>query len=214
MNNKYIVSWIFVAAGFLIGLIAYPALPQMVASHWSIRGQVNGYQNKVLMIVLLPLISAIVTQLLWFLPRIDPRRENFRSFRRIYENFILFLSAFLLYVHLLSIIWNLGLKFDIIEFLTPAFALLIYGLGVVLPEARPNWIFGIRTPWTMSNGRVWFHTHELAGRIYKAAGVLSLGAFFWPSLALYLLIGPLLVGSIYLMVFSYFDWRRETSRSL
>ncbi|MCX6713474.1 MAG: SdpI family protein [Candidatus Vogelbacteria bacterium] len=211
MKNKYIASWLLAAGALISGLGLYPFLPAVMASHWGISGQVNGYQGKLFMVVFIPALSAVLTLIFWILPRLDPLGRNIASFRRHYDNFVLFLSAFLLYVHILSLVWNLGFKFNFVDFLTPAFALFIYGLGVVLPEARPNWIFGIRTPWTMSNGRVWFHTHELAGRVFRAAGVLTLGAFFWPQFAIYFLLSPVLFGAIYVSIFSYFDWRRETN---
>jgi len=210
MKNKYLASRLLVVLSFIVGFISFPALPQMVASHWGLAGQVNGYQSRTFAVLFLPLLMTGLIALFFVLPKIDPLGKNIRSFQKPYDNFVLFLIGFLTYVHLLILIWNLGWKFDVVRLLIPAFGFFIFGLGQTLPLARPNWFFGIRTPWTMSSGRVWYHTHELAGKLYKLAGVLALGGFFWPSLAIYFMVVPIVAVSLYLIIFSYFDWRKET----
>jgi len=211
MKNKYLASWGLVLLSLVLGLLAFPYLPQMVASHWGLYGQVNGYQSRVFAVFFMPVLMAVLIALFLALPKIDPLGKNIRLFQKAYDRFVFFLTGFLAYVHLLTLVWNLGWKFNIIRFLIPAFGIFIFGLGQILPEARPNWFFGIRTPWTMSNGRVWYHTHELGGKLYKLAGIIALGGFLWPSLAIYFMIIPIIAVSIYLIIFSYLDWRNEAN---
>jgi len=203
-------SWMIALAVFIIGLAAYPLLPGTMASHWGLSGEANGYTSKATGIVLLPAIMVAIMLIFQFLPKIDPLKENIRQFKKYYDRFVMIAVGFLGYTYLLTIIWNLGIKFDLFRFLVPAIALLYYFLGRILPEARPNWIFGIRTPWTLSNGRVWYRTHELAGKLFKLAGGLSLGGFLWPSLAIYFLLIPTVTVSLWLFVYSYLEFRKET----
>lgn len=209
MENKYLASWLLVLLSLILGVLAYPALPPSVASHWGISGQVNGYQSRAFAVLFMPALMAVLVGLFWVLPKLDPLGKNIRRFRSVYERFVLILVTFLAYVHTLTLVWNIGFKFNIIRFLIPAFGLFIFELGRVLPSARPNWFFGIRTPWTLSNGRVWYRTHLLAGKLYKLAGILSLGGFIWPRLAVYFLLIPILSVSLSLVVYSYFDWRQS-----
>lgn len=211
MNKKYLASWLLVTGTLVAGLLVYPALPAMVASHWGLAGQVNGYMSKGWAVAFLPLLTAVLVLFLWALPKFDPLGKNIRQFRRHYDNFILSLVAFLTYVQFLLLVWNLGFRFDLIRWLIPALALFIYELGIVLPTARPNWFFGIRTPWTLSNGRVWYHTHERSGKLFRWAAILALGGWLWPFLAVYFLLVPILGASLYLIIFSYLDWRNETN---
>ena len=44
-------------------------------------------------------------------------------------------------------------------------------LGNYLGKARQNAVFGIRTPWTLSDARVWDKTHRAAGRLMVLAGL-------------------------------------------
>lgn len=48
-------------------------------------------------------------------------------------------------------------------------------LGNAMPALRPNWFFGIRTPWTLRDDRVWDRTHRVAGHALVGASILLAG---------------------------------------
>ena len=119
------------------------------------------------------------------IPKIDPLKENIAKFRPYFDLFILLLFGFLFYLYLLTIAWNLGYRFNIIQLMAPAFGLLIYYAGVLIENSKQNWFIGIRTPWTLSSEKVWNKTNRQAGKLFKAAGVLSLLVLYFlnmPSL--------------------------------
>jgi uncharacterized membrane protein len=85
-------------------------------------------------------------------------------------------------------------------------------IGNVLPRARPNWLFGIRTPWTLSSDRVWERTHRLGGVTFVIAGaLLAVSVLLAPKFALPIIIGASVAASMIPVVFSYFAWRQEAS---
>lgn len=206
-----LASWLVFVVVAIIGLVAYPVLPDLMASHWGVSGEVNGYMSKTLSVIFLPALMFGLLLLFWFLPKIDPLKSNIDKFRKYYDSFVLVVQIFLGYVFSLTIVWNLGLKFDLFRFLIPALASLFYYLGVILPETRPNWIFGIRTPWTLASGRVWYKTHELGGKLFKFSAVMILGGFFWTNLAIYFILVPLLGSSVYLFLYSYREFKKEST---
>lgn len=53
-------------------------------------------------------------------------------------------------------------------------------LGNAMPALRPNWFFGIRTPWTLRDDRVWDRTHRVAGHALVGASLLLAG--LWAAL--------------------------------
>ena len=53
-------------------------------------------------------------------------------------------------------------------------------LGNAMPALRPNWFFGIRTPWTLRDDRVWDRTHRVAGHALVGTSVLLAG--LWAAL--------------------------------
>jgi uncharacterized membrane protein len=60
-----------------------------------------------------------------------------------------------------------------IEILVPGLiGLLLIVIGNYMGEIKSNWFVGIRTPWTLSNERVWNKTHHFGGRVFVLAGLL------------------------------------------
>lgn len=211
MNKKHLASWFVFLFVVFVALFSYPYLPAQMASHWGLVGEVNGYMSKTVSLIFLPALMLGILMLLLFLPKIDPLKNNIDKFRSYYDSFILIVESFLAYVFVLIIVWNLGFKFDLIRFLVPAMAILFYYLGIILPETRPNWIFGIRTPWTMMDGKVWYKTNLLAGRLFRLSGILTLGGFFFPHQAIYFIVIPVVAISIYLFFYSYLEFKKENT---
>ncbi len=83
-------------------------------------------------------------------PKIDPLKSNIAKFRGYYDDFILFIAAFLLYIHGLTIAWNLGFEFDMAKMIIPAMAAVFWFAGALMKNSKRNWFIGVRTPWTIS----------------------------------------------------------------
>jgi uncharacterized membrane protein len=204
-------EWIIVAIisiSFLLGIILYSEMPDKFASHWNAKGIVDGYMSKFWGLFLMPIISVILFVLFMFIPRIDPYKKNIDKFRRHYDNFIVLIMIFLFYIHILTIFWNLGIKFNLLRFLAPAFAILFYYAGVLIQNAKRNWFIGIRTPWTLSNEKVWNNTHKLGGKLFKLCGMLSLFGILFPNYAIWFVLIPIIFTSIYVIFYSYFEYKK------
>jgi uncharacterized membrane protein len=200
----------FILASFLLGAYLYPQMPERMASHWGASGSVNGYMPKLWGLFLMPIISIILFLAFLVIPKIDTLKENIAKFRSYFDWFTLLLFGFLFYLYLLTIAWNLGYRFNIIQLMAPAFGLLIYYARVLIENAKQNWFIGIRTPWTLSSEKVWNKTNRQAGKLFKAAGVIAvLGAVF-PQYAIALILVPVILAAIYPLVYSYLEYQRET----
>jgi len=207
-TGRWIIAGILLLT-FAVAIAAYPVMPDPMATHWGFSGEVNGYMPKIWGLFLVPVISAGLALLLLFIPRLDPLRENIERFRETYEQFIAILLLFLLYVSLLVIAWNTGVRFDIAQVLSPAFGVLFYASGILIGKAKRNWFIGIRTPWTLSSDRVWDKTHAIGGRLFRLAGVLALIGIILPGIAFFLILGPILIVTGYLVVYSYLEYRKD-----
>jgi len=205
----------FILASFLLGAYLYSQMPERMASHWGSSGSVNGYMPKLWGLFLMPIISIILFLAFLVIPKIDPLKENIAKFRSYFDLFILLIFGFLFYLYLLTIAWNLGYRFNIIQLMAPAFGLLIYYAGVLIENSKQNWFIGIRTPWTLSSEKVWNKTNRQAGKLFKAAGVIAvLGAVF-PQYAIALILVSVILAAIYPLAYSYLEYQRETkSRNL
>jgi uncharacterized membrane protein len=208
-KTTFIVATILILAGTLIGLALWPRLPEQMASHWNMQNQVDGYMSRVWGVLMLPVMNVALLLLFLLLPNIDPLKENIAKFRETFNVFIVFLVAFMTYIYVLTLIFNLGYHFNMGTAMLPAMGAFIFYAGVLISKAKRNWFIGIRTPWTLSSEQVWAETHRTGAILFKVSGILTiLGAFLGPY-AFWFALVPLLGSSLFLMVYSYVLYQRE-----
>ncbi len=102
--------------------------------------------------------------------------------------------------------------FDVLRPVFLSVAVLLLMLGNYLGKARQNTLFGIRTPWTLADARVWDKTHRAAGRLMVAGGLILIpvsllvrGPELLVALMIALTAGPLIWAALY----SRSLWRAE-----
>jgi len=202
-----------IIAGLLITLaltiVVYPTVPEKVVSHWNAAGQADGSMPKFWGLGLIPIIMIAMVGLFAVLPRIDPYKKNYEKFRDYYEGFILLFILFMLAVQAQIILWSIG--YQISPNLTFPFligSLFIY-IGFLLGHAEQNWFVGIRTPWTLSSETVWKKTHELGGKLFKIAGIISFFGVLAGEFAMWFILVPVLAVALYTVLYSYFEFQKE-----
>jgi uncharacterized membrane protein len=198
-----------ILVSLLIGIYLYPYMPERMASHWDTNGRVDGYMPRLWGLFLMPVISIIIFLAFILIPKIDPLKENIEKFREYFDVFTLLLFGFLFYIYMLTLLWNSGYRFNFIQPLAPAFGLIIYYAGVMTENAKQNWFIGVRTPWTLSSPGVWDKTNRLAGKLFKAAGILSALGTVFPEYAIFLILVPVILAAIYTIIYSYNEYRKE-----
>jgi uncharacterized membrane protein len=150
--------------------------------------------------------------LLFFLviPHIDPLKANIAKFREYFNAFILLMAVFLVYVHILTLLWNLGFDdFRMGSAMMPAIGLIFIFAGVMMRKAKRNFFIGIRTPWTLSSDRVWDETHRVGSTLFIASGILAFLGVFFENFAIWLVLGPVMISTLFLLVYSYVLYQRE-----
>lgn len=211
MERSRWVAFVAIIINIFASLYLYSEMPQQMAVHWNAAGAANGFMDKNIALFLLPAISVIMYLLLMLLPFIDPLKKNIRPFHDSYELLVLSLVIFLSYLHGLSLMANLGLEFNMVAALIPAFASLFFIVGRMLAVAKRNWSIGIRTPWTLSSDKVWDRTHSLGSKMYQASALLSLGGLLLQDEAIFFLIVPVLASSLFLVVYSFMEYKKLES---
>ena len=187
-------------------------MPEKMASHWNTKGEVDGYMSKFWGLFLMPIILLGLFLLYVLIPKIDPLKENIAKFRKYFDGFIVLITLFLFYIYLLSIAWNLGKRFNMGQMMMPALGMLFYYCGILTENAKRNWFIGIKTPWTLSSERVWDKTHKIGGKLFKAAGLIAFLGIFFPNYAFYFILVPALLVAFYTIIYSYFEYQKETKR--
>jgi uncharacterized membrane protein len=207
-----IVVLFMLSAATLAGLLLWNQLPDQMASHWNVNDQVDGHMTKFWGVFMLPLITLAMLILFLVIPSIDPLKANIAQFRAVFNVFIVLIVAFMLYIHGLMLVWNLGYTgFKMSGAMLPAIGLLFIFIGFMLRQAKRNFFIGIRTPWTLSNDTVWNETHRVGAILFMVSGALAfLGGFFGGTTAFWLMFVPIIGSTIFLLVYSYVLYRRET----
>lgn len=207
-----IVVLIMLAAATLAGLLLWNRLPEQMASHWNVNDQVNGYMSRFWGVFMLPLITLAMLVLFLVIPSIDPLKANIAQFRDAFNLFIVLIVAFMIYIYGLTLVWNLGYTgFKMSGAMLPAIGLLLIFAGFMMRQAKRNFFIGIRTPWTLSSDAVWKETHRVGAVLFMISGVLAfIGGLFGGTTAFWLMFVPLLGSTIFLLVYSYVLYQRET----
>ena len=83
MKSFIALSVALIAASLLLSIYAYPYLPEMVASHWNTKGEVDGYLPRFWGAFLVPTIMVGLYLLVVSVPKIDPLKANIMQFINI-----------------------------------------------------------------------------------------------------------------------------------
>ncbi|NTS42479.1 SdpI family protein [Flavisolibacter sp. BT320] len=186
--------------------MVYNSLPQQVALHYGTDMKPDRYGDKEelwLVTILLAGVSVFVYGLLTNIQRFDPKRKAIggsATFNKLAFGLVVFMAA-LNFVIIASSRGNI----DIQRVMFPLMGLLFAFIGNYMNHIKPNYFAGIRLPWTLSSDENWRRTHQLAGKIWFAGGVLIAlaGLVLSSSVAFPVFIGALVVMVLIPVVYSY-----------
>ncbi|MDC7682607.1 SdpI family protein [Asticcacaulis sp. BYS171W] len=164
-----------------ISLWARTRLPDaLIATHFGPGGVTDGFMPRDEALMAGPMLAVMLTLVLWLLPYFQPKNGKVERSARIYGVAWMLTLAVVAAAHLFIVGKALGMTANV-QGLTLLPGVLFIVLGNFLPKTRFNYIIGVRTPWTLSNERVWDRTHRLAGPVFMLTGlVMLIGAWMMP----------------------------------
>ena len=207
MKKASFILILLIILSFAVSIYFYNSLPAQISIHWNAAGDADGYGSKFIGLFLVPLISIGILLLYLAIPLIDPLRKNIQKFRRYYDLIFILLLFFILYIHALTIVFNLGYVFNFSLMIIPAMAVLFFFMGGIMINSKRNWFVGIRTPWTLSSDVVWDKTHKLGGRLFQISGIIALIGIFFGNYIIWFILVPIIVSAIVSFVYSYIVYR-------
>jgi uncharacterized membrane protein len=167
----------------LIGLMlaasvwAWPRLgDQLVAVHFGIDGRPDGFASKTVALLAMPGVAVMLSVLLGALPAAMPATARLERSWGPYVVVWTGATGMLLAIHLALIAFALGMPVSIPRVTTLGVGLLLAVMGNLLGKVRYNYVFGVRTPWTLANERVWDRTHRFAGWMTLLGGLVAVAA--------------------------------------
>lgn len=199
-----------VLAAFAFSIAVYGRLPERMPLHWDWSGEPDRWGGRLQGAFMMPSFALVLWVVLRVLPKIDPRRENYERFGGTYDFVVAAIVTFMAGLHVLLLGAALGWPIAINRVVPGAVGVLLIVIGNLLPRARSNWWFGIRTPWTLSSDRVWQKTHRVGGYLMIVAGlgllVQAVVAQQWTAWLSAALVAAAVAGTA---VYSYLVWRKE-----
>lgn len=219
MNVKplLIVNTILIAGMIGLSLWAAPTIAEdaRLPIHWGLDGAVDGYGSKWEALLAMPLVAAGVTLLLLVLPYLDPRRQNIEQSAKFWNAAAISVVLFIAGLHAFLVSSAIGQPVDMRNVIIPGVAGLFIILGNYLGKSRSNWFAGVRTPWTMSSDYSWEKTHRWTGRLFVAAGLATLAAWFLidAKIAFIVMIASVGATTIAAIVMSYIFWKNDPNRA-
>lgn len=198
------------AVAAAVSIWLYSRLPEMVATHWNLRGTADGYSGRVWAAVAMPLVILGLTGIFNVLPKVDPRHENYAKFLNTYWLIANAVVVFAAVAHAMILANALGYTVQVDRLVPLGVGLLFAFLGNYLTRVEPNWFIGIRTPWTLSSDAVWRKVHRTAGWLFVLGGiVIAVGAFAPRSAFVALFTATIVLAAGIPVVQSYILWKRE-----
>lgn len=208
--KKHLFPLILIVLSMIAWIIAFPHLPSQIATHWDLKGNANGYSSRVGAMLSMVGLLVFLYVLFIFLPKIDPKNANYKYFTRGYRIIMNALLFIFFILNLLIILYSLGYPIPMSSLAPFIIGGIFIVLGNFLQTVRTNFFIGIRTPWTLSNDKVWRKTHRFGGKIMFLAGVVIMISALVPQSWM----GPIIIVSIVLsvglpIIYSYLLFKKE-----
>ncbi len=172
-NRKtLIIASIVTVLPALIGILCWDRLPDVMATHFGINNEADGFSSKAFAVFGLPAVLLAILWLVAFVTSNDPKRQNISP--KMFSLGLWIAPVVSLVIAATMYPVNLGYAVDIPFFAELLLGLLFIVVGNYLPKARQNYTIGIRIPWTLANEENWNRTHRLAGYLWMICGVLMI----------------------------------------
>ncbi|MBT3190323.1 MAG: SdpI family protein [Anaerolineae bacterium] len=216
-KNILIFSGVIFLFAIALTIWAWDKVPNdaQIPVHWNAKGEVDGYRGKTIGLLMGPATVFFLSILLAFLPRIDPRLKNLQQSQKAYEIVWGGVVLFMAILHLITILSVLGYAINMSAAMAFLLGILFMAIGNYLGKVRSNFMFGIRTAWTLSSEISWNKTHRLGGWLFFITGLLVFLSGLWRNgeLTFGLLFAGTLSSVILLFGYSYWVWKSDEERT-
>jgi uncharacterized membrane protein len=193
---------------FLGTLILMSKLPAMVPMHWNLRWEVDRYDSKYLLLLTaaLPIVLNIGYRLI---PRLDPKKENYKLHSKAYDITIISTIVFLIAMNWLCIGAALEINVNMQIIIPILLGILFFILGNYMPTIKSNYTFGIKNPWTLADELIWKKTHRVGGYVFILSGVIFFIMAFVHNAIFYMItLFIIIIGIVGINMYSYLLYKR------
>lgn len=200
-----------VLAGWGLTQVSADAL---VPIHWGPDGKADGFAPPLVAFLMLPATTLGIVLLLELVPRVEPRRENLRRSASAYRTVSIAIVLLFGAVQAFVVLSGVGVDLPVNLVFGAGVGALFVVIGNVMGTVRSNYMFGVRTPWTLASDRSWDRTHRLVGRLFVLGGIgIAVAALALPEPAMFVAIVSFVVAILVAAFwYSYRVWKSDPDR--
>lgn len=172
-NKKtLIITSIVTVLPMLIGLLFWSRLPDVMATHFGMHNEANGFSSRAVAVFGIPLFCLAILWVGALVTSRDPKKQNISP-----KMFVLclWIAPIVSWICAATIYpMNLGVSVNVTFIAELLIGVMLIIIGNYMPKCRQNYTMGIKLPWTLANEENWNRTHRLAGYLWLIAGLLML----------------------------------------
>jgi len=182
--------------------------------HWTTDGTPDRFAGKLETLGAMPTLAAFLTIIFALGPHLFPRAENVQKSRDLYITGWVGGLALIGLSHGAILYSALSGEGPSLRLFFIANGLFLMVLGNFMAKSKPNWIAGIKTPWTLDSDYSWSLTNRFAGRSFVLVGLLTMIAslFFDLEKTMIAMLTGLAASVVVSVLISYLAWRRDPER--
>jgi len=211
-KRKWLISCIIILLPILVGLLLWDKLPEIMATHWGVNGEPDGFNKKGFVVFGMPLILLALHIVCVYVTKFGKSQlaQNKKVAGLMYwmVPVVVIFTFGIIYAEALGRTTN-------VSFVAPLLAgLLFVCLGNYLPKLKQNYVIGIKIPWTLKDEENWNKTHRLSGKLWVVGGfVVLLSAFTTGEMAFTIMLVAILVMVLVPVIYSYTFFRKKQNQS-
>lgn len=197
------ILWIISSISFIGIACSYFFLPDQIPIHWNANWKIDGWadRNYIFLIGLFPMFTIIMFK---YLPKFDPRRDNYKKHEKAYNILEIATVVLMIMLNWITVAAALEINVNVKLILSATIGITFIIIGNYMPTLKSNYFFGIKNPWTLSDDVVWRKTHKAGGYVFAVSGVLLLMmAFLQSSILNNITFGIIILGVVGINIYSY-----------
>lgn len=201
MKTRKTIYYILMILPILYSLLSLSFLPDIVPAHFGANNVVNRWGSKYETLIF-PVVILIFGVVMLKVAKFAEKKENSSvNNKKICEissiiALIVFnvINAYILIISLKTItdLNTINIDFNQLVFITLSIGLLI--IGNLMPKAKMNSIYGLRTPWSLKSEIIWKKSQLFGGITLMVTGVvIVIASIIFEGVLLYVICLSLLL---------------------
>ena len=208
-KGKLILASIVILLPVIAGLILWTKLPDELPVHWNIRGEIDGWGSKSLLVFGLPFFLLIIQWVGILATAADPKKQNHTE--KILGLALWICPVLSLMLSIISYGTALGIAFKVDKIMLIMMGIMFIVIGNYMPKCKQNYTIGIKLPWTLNDEENWNRTHRISGKLWFVAGIVLAFCVLLPTnIMAVVVVGCFIVAILVPTVYSYCLHRKKT----